>query len=77
MDVKKHLIALGKNIQAAREAKMFQLPYMAHLCGISEEELAEIETGERDSDILTIMHIADTLDIDAGQLFDIPWSKKT
>ena len=59
-----YLKEMGKKIKAARKAKGLYLRDLGNLCNIHYGAICEIESGKRDSHILTLKNIADKLGVD-------------
>ena len=62
-----YLKEMGRKIKAARQAKGIYLRDLAPLCNIHYSALCEIETGKRNSHILTLKSIADNLGVDVKE----------
>lgn len=59
-----YLKEMGSKIKAARQAKGLYLRDLGKMCNIHFGALSEIETGKRNSHILTLKNIAEKLNID-------------
>ena len=64
------LIALGKNIKAARKMKNLSQNKLADILNISREHLAKIETAKRFVSLQLLFKICETLDVSENRLFD-------
>jgi transcriptional regulator with XRE-family HTH domain len=59
-----YLIEMGKKIRATRKAKGISLRQLTVMTGMHKSALSEIENGKRNSYLLTLKLIADTLNVD-------------
>ena len=64
MNNTEYLKAMGAKIRAARQAKGIYLKDLGKMCNIHFGAISEIETGQRNSHILTLKNIADKLNAD-------------
>lgn len=62
-----YLKKMGAKIKAAREAKGFYLRDLGKLCNLHYGAICEIETGKRNSHILTLKVIADKLGVNVKE----------
>ena len=58
------LIAMGKKISKARKLQSISLRDMSKLSGLDVSNLSRLESGQKNSRILTIKMIADLLKVD-------------
>ena len=62
-----YLKKMGAKIKKAREAKGLYLRDLGKMCNIHYGAICEIETGKRNSHILTLKSIADNLGVDVKE----------
>ena len=55
---------MGARIRAIRKAKKVTLRQLGKLCELDYGSICRIESGQKDSHILTLKNIADNLDVD-------------
>ena len=67
MNNTEYLKAMGARIRAARKAKGIYLRDLGNMCNIHFGALSEIETGKRNSHILTLKSIADVFGVDVKE----------
>lgn len=56
---------IGNKIKSTRKENKISLNELAELCKLDYNILCRIESGEEDTDMLTLFNIADKLDADA------------
>jgi len=59
-----YLISMGKKIRTIRRVKGISLRQLTYITGMAKSALSEIENGRRNSYLLTLKLIADTLNVD-------------
>jgi transcriptional regulator with XRE-family HTH domain len=64
MNNEAYLKQMGKRIRAERKAKGISLRQLTVMTGMAKSALSEIENGKRNSYLLTLKLIADTIDVD-------------
>ena len=67
MNSGQYLKEMGAKIRAARKAKGIYLRDLGKMCNIHYGAISEIETGQRNSHILTLKNIADMLNVDVKE----------
>lgn len=65
------LINLGIHIRQLREKKNLSQENLAHDCNISKSQIARIERAEINTTVKTLVKIANALEIDPKELFDL------
>lgn len=65
------LISLGIHIRQLREKKNLSQENLAHDCNISKSQIARIERAEINTTVKTLVKIANALEIDPKELFDL------
>lgn len=66
---KEYLILLGKKIREIRLQKKITQTEIAYRCGFDKSNYNTIETGKRNPTILSLMKIANALDVSLIDLF--------
>lgn len=64
MEIEVFLKKIGYKIKATRKEKEISLHELSELCKLDYNILCRIESGEEDTDMLTLFNIADKLDVD-------------
>ncbi len=59
----------GNNVHIQRLAKGFTQEFLAEEAGISQVQIARIESGKLNTSISTVVSIAKALNIEVGELF--------
>lgn len=67
--VQELLDKIGKNVRMHRKAKKMTLRQISKETGITISNLSFIERGKMDCDILSLLHIADCLNMGLKELF--------
>lgn len=60
---------IGAKIRSIRRSKGISMRMMVTMCPLHKSSLSEIENGKRDSHILTLKMLADTLEVDVKDFF--------
>jgi transcriptional regulator with XRE-family HTH domain len=60
---------MGLRIRAIRKSKKITLRRLGKLCSLDYGSISRIESGEKDSHILTLMNIAEKLGVDLKDFF--------
>lgn len=63
------LVALGTAIRAMRKAQGVSQEDLAHRAGIDRSYMSSIERGMQNPGIVTVLHIAQALNLSATELF--------
>jgi transcriptional regulator with XRE-family HTH domain len=63
------IMVFGKNVQRIRLFKGFTQEYLAEEAGISQVQIARIESGKLNSTISTVASLACALNVQIGDLF--------
>ena len=66
---KEYLINLGKNIKSIRVHKKISQTEIAYRCGFDKSNLNTIESGKRNPTIISLLKIADALEVNLIDLF--------
>ncbi len=64
MEKNKYLVVLGKQIREIRKLKGLSQEALANEAGVDRAYMGEIERGERNVTVLTLVKIAEQLDCD-------------
>lgn len=64
MEIELFLKKMGDKIKTIRKEKKISIRELGELCKLDYNIIVRIELGEEDSDILTLINIADKLDVD-------------
>ena len=62
-----YLKEMGRKIKSARNEKKVTLRELGKMCGLDYSSICRIESGQKDSHILTLINIADKLKIDVKE----------
>ena len=65
-----YLKSFGKNLKTIREAKGISQRGLASLCTIDHSDISKIEKGERNITLLTILELAEALEVKPRKLLD-------
>lgn len=65
------MIRFGKNVQKFRQMKGITQEQLADEAGISQVQIARIESGKLNTSISTVVAIANALKINEGDLFTV------
>ncbi len=68
---KAYLQAFGKHLQELRQAKGLSQQQLAFEAGLSKNQVGNIERGEVNTTITTILSISKVLEVDCKALFDL------
>jgi transcriptional regulator with XRE-family HTH domain len=68
---KQYFEVLGAKIKRLREEKSFEQKAFAFYCGLGRTQLYMIENGKTNPRLLTIMKIADGLEVTLSELLEI------
>ena len=66
---KQELKSLGKNIRLLRKQKQLIQLDLEVKCGISRTDISKIENGLKNIEFITIVKIAEALDVEISDLF--------
>lgn len=66
----KILISIGNKLTNARKAKKLSLRELAELANVEHVQITKLEKGKLNAGILTILAIAEELDLDLNDLFN-------
>jgi transcriptional regulator with XRE-family HTH domain len=66
---KTNLKKIGENIRQAREMKKLSYREFSAICGIDYSKISKIEKGSTNISALTIIRIAEALEIPSSQIF--------
>ena len=67
----KYLIELGKRIKIIRLQKKISQTEIAYRCGFDKSNYNTIESGKRNLTVTSLLKIANALEIDIKDLFDL------
>ena len=73
MSDKDFLIKLGASIVKARKAKKWSQADLAYRIGMEKSNLSVIENGKSNPQILTLVKLASTMEIDLHELFSFEY----
>jgi transcriptional regulator with XRE-family HTH domain len=59
-----YLVEMGKNIKAIRESQGLTLRQLGEMCKLDYGSICRIESGQKNSYLLTLKNIADQLGVD-------------
>lgn len=65
---KKYLKEIGKRVESMRNLKGLTLVELAKICDRTTEEISQLESGEEDVTMITMLHIAEALGISLKDL---------
>ena len=65
-----YLLALGNRIKEIRKGKNISQTELAYRCGFDKSNFNTIEAGKRNPTILSLLKIANALEIDIKELFN-------
>lgn len=65
------LITLGIHIRQLREKKNLSQENLAHDCNIPKSQIARIELAKINTTVKTLIKIANALEVDPKELFDL------
>ena len=65
-----YLNGFGENLKNVREAKGLTQRGLASLCTIDHSDISKIEKGERNVTILTVLELANALEVKPRKLLD-------
>lgn len=68
---KDYLIAFGKHVTKIRESKGLSLREVAQLCDLDHSNIAKIEKGQKNCQLLTLVELATGLGVEPKELLDI------
>ena len=71
-----YLKELGKNVRGIRKEKGITMENLSYAAEIEFRLLGRIERGEGNTTVISLLKIAEALDVDLMQLFNFPFSKK-
>ena len=71
-----YLKELGKNIRSLRKKKKMTMEGLSYKAGIEYRLIGRIERGEGNTTVISLIKIADALNVDVLQLFNFPISEK-
>ncbi len=66
----KILVNLGKKLKEARQAKKLSLRALADIANVEHVQIDKLEKGKLNASILTVIAVADALELSLAQLFD-------
>lgn len=61
---------LGKNIKRLREAKGLSQRELSYECSVGHGRISEIETGQHNIRVSTLVELAEALGVDVGKLLE-------
>lgn len=67
MDCRKRF---GQRVRELRQARVWKQEYLAQRAGIGTKSVSQIERGNRDVKLSTILALAEALEVESGALFD-------
>ena len=67
---KKYLLALGKRIRKVRLSKKIRQTEIAYRCNFDKSSYNAIEAGKRNTTILTLLKIANALDVSIKEFLE-------
>ena len=70
-----YLIELGKNIRCIRKEKGITMEALSYKAEIEYRLLGRIERGEGNTTVISLLKIADVLNVDLIELFNFPFQK--
>lgn len=62
-----YLKEMGRKIKSVRNKKKITLRELGNLCNLDYGSISRIESGQKDSHILTLINIANKLDVDVKE----------
>ncbi|MCF8278232.1 MAG: helix-turn-helix domain-containing protein [Flavobacteriales bacterium] len=72
---KAYLEAFGKHLQELRQAKGLSQQQLAFEAGLNKNQVGNIERGEVNTTISTILSLSKALDVDCKALFDFQYEE--
>ena len=73
---KSYLKELGKNIRTLRKERGISMAVLSYEAEMDFRLLGRIERGEGNTTVVSLLKIAEALDVDLMQLFNFQYSKK-
>ncbi len=64
---------LGLRVKVLRTARRMSQEHLAEAAGLDRTYVSRIERGAHNVTVLTLVRVADVLDVSAGQLLDSAW----
>ena len=68
--LQEYLIKFGDNLKSIREAKGISQRSLASSCNVDHSHISKIERGEKNITILTVLELANALEIKPKKLLD-------
>lgn len=67
---KEYLLRFGENLKALRATRGLSLRALAALCSVDHSDIAKIEKGEINITLLTVLELANALEVKPKKLLD-------
>ena len=65
-----YYLRFGRNVRSARKQQGIGLRPLALMSGMDYAEISKIENGKANPTLRTMIKLAESLDVDLGELFD-------